>query len=465
MASISREFASWVAGLSFSDIPADVVDRAKALTLQGFVSTLLGYRTSEGRQALSLIEKLDGETATGASVLYCGRQFHRTGAAYANSEMMFAGGKWDTFQMLTHPGCAILPAALAAAEAEKCSGETFLTGVIAGYEVMERLAFDFVPTVMSRGFHAGPVFGIFGAAIAAAKIAGQSEEQLHATITQCVNLASGNLEGARSGGRGVREGAAVRNALFAVALGEQRIGGGDSVFEGPAGFFHSYAGDHQGKLVFSFAGKLKADLPEITADLGRRWKIMETLIRIYATAGYNNPHISVTSSLCETHDIAPDDVVGIECVVNWLETQYPNPSYPSERTDIEPGPERPHYYAAYAVLERGFPLTKYVAKGWGDPDPDGLQAMMKKVRVIPSHTQPLFSPRVTIFTKGGKAHTAEATGREMIFTFGEVSSLLTGVGEQAGLSRDGYSELVRSVGDLDGADGVSAVVSACTLPQ
>jgi hypothetical protein len=30
--------------------------------------------------------------------------------------MMFAGGKWDTFRMLTHPGVAILPAALAAGE-------------------------------------------------------------------------------------------------------------------------------------------------------------------------------------------------------------------------------------------------------------------------------------------------------------------------------------------------------------
>ena len=34
---------------------------------------------------------------------------------------------------------------------------------------MERLAADFIPTVMARGFHAGPVFGIFGPAVAAAR--------------------------------------------------------------------------------------------------------------------------------------------------------------------------------------------------------------------------------------------------------------------------------------------------------
>ena len=78
------------------------------------------------------------------------------GAAFANSEMMLAGGKWDTFRMLTHPGTSIIPAALVAAEITGASGKDFLTGVAAGYEVMERMAADFIPTVMARGFHAGP---------------------------------------------------------------------------------------------------------------------------------------------------------------------------------------------------------------------------------------------------------------------------------------------------------------------
>jgi two-component system phosphate regulon sensor histidine kinase PhoR len=34
---------------------------------------------------------------------------------------------------------------------------------------MERMAADVIPTMMARGFHASPVFGIFGAAIAAGK--------------------------------------------------------------------------------------------------------------------------------------------------------------------------------------------------------------------------------------------------------------------------------------------------------
>jgi 2-methylcitrate dehydratase PrpD len=44
--------------------------------------------------------------------------------------------------MLTHPGTAIIPAALVAAEVEGASGRDFITGVAAGYEVMERMAAD-----------------------------------------------------------------------------------------------------------------------------------------------------------------------------------------------------------------------------------------------------------------------------------------------------------------------------------
>src|SRR5262249_57328527 len=98
---------------------------------------------------------------SGATVLVTGSKVTKGGAAFANSEMMLAGGKWDTFRMLTHPGTAIIPAALCAVEAEGPSGRDFITAVAAGYAEMARMAADWIPTVMARGFHAGPVFSIF----------------------------------------------------------------------------------------------------------------------------------------------------------------------------------------------------------------------------------------------------------------------------------------------------------------
>ncbi len=65
---------------------------------------------------------------------------------------------------------------------------------------------------------------------------------------------------------------------------------------------------------------------------------LETLYRIYSTAGYNIAHIDVTAKLCEEHDIAYEDVERVEAVVNWLETQYPSPAFPSRREDLDSRP-------------------------------------------------------------------------------------------------------------------------------
>ena len=174
--SLSREFAAFVADLNYEDLPAAVVDRAKGVTLEALASALVAHDMPASRQALALMQEEEAGGGGAATVLCNGAKLTKAGAAFVNAETIFAGGKWDTFRMLTHPGTAILPAALAAAEVAGASGQEFLTAVAAGYEVMERMAAEFIPTVMSRGFHAGPVFGIFGAAIAAAKLGGLDAE-------------------------------------------------------------------------------------------------------------------------------------------------------------------------------------------------------------------------------------------------------------------------------------------------
>src|ERR1700758_5165276 len=267
--SLSREFAAFVAKLAYHDLPPEVVDRAKGVTLQALASALVAHDMPAGRQALALMQEEEAGGGGAATVLCHGARLTKAGAAFVNTEMIFAGGKWDTFRMLTHPGTAILPAALVAAEGSGASRRDFLVAVAAGYEVMERMAAEFIPTVMSRGFHAGPVFGIFGAAIAAAKLGGLDVEQIHGAIAQCVNLASGNLEGARSGGRSLREGGAVGNALLAGALGRHGTPGGETVLEGEAGFYHAYTGNNLGRLVYSFTGANRTDLAKITEGLGR----------------------------------------------------------------------------------------------------------------------------------------------------------------------------------------------------
>lgn len=462
--SINRQLSNWVAGLAFADLPPAVLDRARGVTLQALSSSLLGHDFPETTQAFRLVEEEEQGAAGTTTALADGRRFSRAGAAFINAEMIFAGGKWDTFRMVGHPNCAVIPAALMAAEATRCSGREFLTGVVAGYEIMERLAADFVPAILARGFHSGALFSIFGAAAAIAKIMRLSADQVHGALAQCVNLAAGNLEGGRSGGRSVREGAAVRNAMLAVGLARQGIPGGDTVFEGEAGFYFSYLGNREGRLSHSFSGALTADLGAITEKLGEKWLFLETLYRIYSTAGYNIAHVDVTAALCKRDNIRPEQVERVECVVNWLETQYPSPAFASKRTDLEPGPEQPQYYAAYAILAGAFPVTKNVAQKVGEPDPPGLDAMMRRVHVVPSHVQPLFSPRITIFTRDGVAHTLQASGREFIMTFDELAQRLTAVGTVAAIGERQYGDLVAACRQLEDAAAIGELI-ALTWPR
>ena len=138
--SISRDFAAFVAGLRIEDLPPSVIDRAKGVILQALTSALVAHAMPASRQALALMQEEEQGGAGIATVLCSGTRLTKAGAAFVNAEMIFAGGKWDTFRMLTHPAIAIIPAALVAAELTAASGRQLVTAVAAAYEVMERMA-------------------------------------------------------------------------------------------------------------------------------------------------------------------------------------------------------------------------------------------------------------------------------------------------------------------------------------
>jgi 2-methylcitrate dehydratase PrpD len=464
--SLSRELGAFVAGLNYDDLPEAVVDRAKGVTLQALSSALVAHDMPAAKQALALMQDEEAGASGRATVLCNGAKLTKAGAAFVNAETIFAGGKWDTFRMLTHPGCAILPAALAAAEAAGASGKRFIEGVVAGYEVMERMAAEFIPTVMARGFHAGPVFGIFGAAVAAAKIEGLGAQQVHDAIAQCVNLAAGNLEGIRSGGRSLREGGAVRNALLAVALARHGTPGGETVLEGEAGFYHSYAGNNRGELRYSFTGDNRADLAKITQGLGRDWRFLETLYRIYSTAGYNIAHVDVTAALVREHGITCDQIDRIEAVVNWLETEYPSPAFPiaSRGLGAPASVGSTPYFTAYGAVTGGYPMLRGDRPGPGEADPPEVLDLMHRVTLIPQVRRPLFGPRITVFTKDGRSFTRDGTGLEFIWDFEEEARRIRPVAPGLAISEAQFDRVVASCRMLDTLDCAAETLIGLTIP-
>jgi 2-methylcitrate dehydratase PrpD len=285
-----------------------------------------------------------------------------------------------------------------------------------------------------------------------------TEDQVNSTIALCASLAAGNLEGARSGGRPLREGGAVRNAMLAVALARQGHVGGETVLEGDAGFYHAYAGSNRGRLTYSFVGDTETSLDKITAGLGKDWLFLETLYRIYSTAGYNIAHIDVTAKLCEEHNIVSDDVARVEAVVNWLETQYPSPAFPSRREDLESKPGSTVYYTAYGVVKRGYPLLKAQVDPTGSGEPPEVLDFMKRVTLIPSHRMTLFGPRITIHTKDGKSYTKQATGREFVWDFGEETRRIREVIPGLPIPAAQFEDIIATCRDLDQRDRADLLV-------
>src|SRR5438105_777080 len=86
----------------------------------------------------------------------------------------------------------------------------------------------------------------------------------------------------------------------------------------------------------------------------------------------------------------------IEAVVNWLETEYPSPAFPSRGIDIPPNPGSTQYFTAYGAVTRGYPLLRGAEPGPGETDPPEVLELMRRVTLIPTVRRTLFGPRITI---------------------------------------------------------------------
>src|SRR5260370_7955599 len=111
MMSVSREFAGFVASLQYENLPPEVVDRAKGVTLQALSSALIARDMPSSRQALVLMQEEEAGGGGAATVLCHGTRLTKAGAAFVNAEMLFPGGQSHTFPMLTPPAITIFPPA------------------------------------------------------------------------------------------------------------------------------------------------------------------------------------------------------------------------------------------------------------------------------------------------------------------------------------------------------------------
>src|SRR5205814_1001508 len=143
-----------------------------------------------------------------------------------------------------HPGCVVVPAALAVAYAQGASGAELLEAVVAGYETVTAIGAACHPRLRQRGFHTTSVIGVFGSAVAAGKLLRLSSGEMSDALGLAASSAAG-LFAFVNGGADVKRlhaGHAAREGLQAALLARAGIQGPPDVLEAPDGFMHAFLG-------------------------------------------------------------------------------------------------------------------------------------------------------------------------------------------------------------------------------
>jgi 2-methylcitrate dehydratase PrpD len=137
---IARRLAAWALDLQLADIPPAVFERMK-LHLLDQLGAQVSCRTLPAPRIAQRYVREFGRPG-GASILGTHVQADAEDAAFANAT---AGSSFEIDDYggngaYAHPGCVVVPGALAVAEARGATGADLLRAAAAGFETIIRLA-------------------------------------------------------------------------------------------------------------------------------------------------------------------------------------------------------------------------------------------------------------------------------------------------------------------------------------
>jgi len=188
--SVTEQFSQFVAELDYENLSDALVQKVKLLFIEYLRVAILGSQKESGMKLCRLAQSLGGKGRS--QILVYDGVLDAPRASLINSTFA-AGPDWDDTHVgaMLHPGVIIFPSAIAVAEQLGSSGKEFITAVIAAYEAMIRIALSVQPSHFKRGFHSQATCGVFGAAVAAAKLMDMKPRKIVSTIGVAGSYASG----------------------------------------------------------------------------------------------------------------------------------------------------------------------------------------------------------------------------------------------------------------------------------
>jgi 2-methylcitrate dehydratase PrpD len=301
------KLAAYIAGSQEMALPAEVSEKTKFHILDTLAAMVTGSRLKPGQAAINFIGSQGGTPE--AAVVGSNVVTTAINAAMANGMLAHSNETDDSHApSLTHPGCAVVPAALAMAERQQASGEAFVRAVTVGYDVSSRVA-RAMGGIDARGWHGHATHTIgpmFGATAAAAALAGLDQREVRYALAYTAQQASGITSWARDsehieksfvfGGYGARCG--VTSALF-VASG---MTGEENAFDGENGFLEVFC-------------PRREQFPEWIDTLGSHYEVMLTNIKKFSVGSPIQAAAEAMTSLVSKHGVDPTKITSVEVLL------------------------------------------------------------------------------------------------------------------------------------------------------
>jgi len=251
-------------------LPADAAEQAKHHLLDTLASMVSGSDLLPGQAAQRYIRAYAGMGA--ATIAGTALTAAPGDAALANGVMAHADETDDSHNASrSHPGCAVVPAALAVGEVLGVDGARFLRAVTLGYEVGTRVVMAMGGFAFSNesSLATHSIAGTFCASAAAACVAGLDARQMRWVLDYAAQQSSGIAAWRRDTDHVEKAfvfgGMPARNGVTAALVVRSGWTGVQDVFSGPDNFYAAYSPRAQpGRLV---------------EKLGERYEIAQTDIK------------------------------------------------------------------------------------------------------------------------------------------------------------------------------------------
>src|SRR3990172_3926508 len=191
----SRDLARFVSELKYDNLPPEVIARVKDLILDQ-VGIMLACSTLPWSKVIYDYVRDWGDNKQESTIAHYGDRTKAENAVFVNSSFGH-GFEIDDHYLpgQSHPGCIVVPSAIAMAEREHGTGKDLILAVAAGYEVMGRINKAIAPSCLIRGFHAPTsISGPFAAAAVAGKILDFEPELMLNALSIAGSHASGVIE-------------------------------------------------------------------------------------------------------------------------------------------------------------------------------------------------------------------------------------------------------------------------------